>query len=376
MNDTVPILMNWRTATLLVLAGAISLNLVALWWKEVERQSTLWLAAFAGALVVTSTPYVIGFMGAYDRWPGLTFLPVELGLLFGPLFYIHAHTLMKGPVRRVRLYQLLAPGFVYWLYQIWAFTSLGDYTAKWRYNDAIHEPYISPLVFLLSIALGVGALIAVYRMKKDYDVWIDNRRADGPSFSPVWLIHFLYLALLLLIILGLEYGLGLAFGLDYFQRYWATFGSLIIVHVLTLSAFAQIQFPFPKMDAAEAEPQTPTSESGRDWSQEGLKLKSLVETNEWFLEPRFSLDDIARRAGLNQSYASRAINRGLGVSFNHFINEMRVEHAKSLIDAGASNFLEVAHASGFGSKASFNRAFRQHTQQTPSQYRASLSQIS
>ena len=370
MNDTIQLTMNWRTATLLFLSIAICLNLAALWWREIERLSTLWLAAFSGAIISTSIPYVIGFLGAYDRWPGLTFLPVDMAPLFGPLFYLYAHALMKGPSPRNRIYLLLAPGAAYWLYQVWAFTALGSAEEKWAYTRAFHNPYVSPLVFVVSIIVGIGAIIVVWRMKTQYMRWIDNQRADGVSFQPDWLIHFLILSLPLLSIWILEYVVGAAFGLNYFQRFWAFFAALGLTHFLTLSALVHIQLPFPKMaNAAPAEPAA-ASESGRDWSEEGRKLKALVEANEWFLEPRFSLDDIARRSGLNQSYASRAINRRLGVSFNHFINEMRVRHAQTLIDAGAANFLDVALTSGFGSKASFNRAFRQHTNQTPSQYRS------
>ncbi|MEL7392066.1 MAG: helix-turn-helix domain-containing protein [Pseudomonadota bacterium] len=370
MNDTIQLAMNWRSATLLVLSTAILLNLALLWGRGIERASTVWLVAFSGSIIVTSVPYIIGFIGVYDRWPGLSFLPVDLIPLFGPLFYLHAHTLMKAHVPRAKMALLLAPGAFYWLFQVWAFTALDGSSEKFAYAQTIHDSFVSPTMVIVSILLGIAAVVGVWRMKTTYMAWIENQRADGPMFRPVWLVHFLYLAFPLLFVWVLEYGLGLAFSLNYFERFWAYSAILALTHFLTLSAVANVQLPFPKM--TDAEPKVPASitEAGRDWAEEGQKLKRLVQDNEWFLEPRFSLDDIARRSGLNQNYASRAINRGLGVSFNHFINEMRVAYAKRLIDAGSNNFLDVALASGFGSKASFNRAFRQHINQTPSHYRS------
>jgi hypothetical protein len=77
---------------------------------------------------------VIGFAGAYNIWPGLTFLPTQMALFYGPLIYLHARALMLGgPPRRYAW--LLAPGIVYWLYQVWAFAFLGDYRAKWAFNE-------------------------------------------------------------------------------------------------------------------------------------------------------------------------------------------------------------------------------------------------
>ena len=90
----------------------------------------------------------------------------------------------------------------------------------------------------------------------------------------------------------------------------------------------------------------------------------------WHLEPRFSLRDLARRVGMNESYVSRAINRGLDRNFNQMVNEARVASARERLLAHPDEpILDVAHASGFNAKATFNRVFREVAGQTPSAWR-------
>ena len=107
----------------------------------------------------------------------------------------------------------------------------------------------------------------------------------------------------------------------------------------------------------------------RSWEQEGIRLSALIKEHRLFLNPEFGLEDLALYAGLNTSYASKALNTGLGVSFKILINQMRVEHAKALITEDRESLLNIALSSGFGSKASFNRIFKNTEGVTPSAYR-------
>ena len=74
---------------------------------------------------------------------------------------------------------------------------------------------------------------------------------------------------------------------------------------------------------------------------------------------------------------SQVINEQLGVNFFNFVNQYRVEEFKErLADPSNRNFslLGIAFDSGFNSKSTFNRIFRNTTGLTPSRYRESLKQ--
>lgn len=351
---------------------ASTLTCVAvLWFASPERRSVAWFAAFVVAIHAGNVSMIIGFAGAYDVWPGLTFLPVDLVPLLGPLLWLHARALMLESTSRRELWWL-APGVVYWAYQVWAFTALGDYRNKWAFNDAWHEPYVLPVVFAVSLVLGVGALIACWRLHRRYADWLAARRSDDHDFRPVWLVHLIVAAAGYGVLSVIEYLLDAVLDYSYYDRFWVDFTAMCIVFVIAVEALVHMQRRYPKMPGPITVPEPEPAESAepRDWDAEGARLRDTVEREQWYLEPGLSLRVVARRIGSNQSYVSRALNKGLQQNFSQFVNGMRVAHAQRLIAEQDASLVDVALAAGFGSKASFNRAFRQHTGMTPSSWRA------
>jgi AraC-like DNA-binding protein len=75
--------------------------------------------------------------------------------------------------------------------------------------------------------------------------------------------------------------------------------------------------------------------------------------------------------GVNANYLSRAVNDGLGQNFSEMINGMRAEAVAAELDREGerTDLLELALEVGFGSKSSFNSAFRARFGVTPSAYR-------
>jgi len=74
------------------------------------------------------------------------------------------------------------------------------------------------------------------------------------------------------------------------------------------------------------------------------------------------LDDLARLAGTNRSYVSRAINQATGSNFNQFVNQYRILEAQQLLKDKSNFKLEaIAMEAGFGSISSFRRAFNKVT---------------
>lgn len=106
------------------------------------------------------------------------------------------------------------------------------------------------------------------------------------------------------------------------------------------------------------------AELGAGWSQR-------VRQAQWWREESLTLGVLARRLHTSPRTLSRALNEGLGQSFNEFINRMRVDAvAAELADPdGRGDVLRAAFDAGFSSKASFNRAFKAYTGVTPSAYR-------
>jgi len=101
-------------------------------------------------------------------------------------------------------------------------------------------------------------------------------------------------------------------------------------------------------------------------------LTRLMEEEEIYIEPQLSIDFVAERLNVNSKYLSQAINEVYNNNFYNYINEMRVEKAKTylLMDShGHFSVDGIASQVGFQSKSSFYTAFKKSTGLTPAAYR-------
>jgi ligand-binding sensor domain-containing protein/AraC-like DNA-binding protein len=92
-----------------------------------------------------------------------------------------------------------------------------------------------------------------------------------------------------------------------------------------------------------------------------------------YTDPDLTLNKFATLVGLPAHNVSQAINSDLGVSFPDFVNDLRINYAKSLIDraidAGTTIKIQnLSNDAGFRSQATFNRAFKKAVSSTPSEY--------
>jgi AraC-like DNA-binding protein len=110
-----------------------------------------------------------------------------------------------------------------------------------------------------------------------------------------------------------------------------------------------------------------------DWGPLAHRLDAVVRERALWRNPTLTLEALARALDTNTTYVSRALNQGLGVTFNAYVNRRRVEAVIAALAAGdRRDLLPIALEAGFNSKASFNRAFRDVTGRTPSALRATL----
>lgn len=101
------------------------------------------------------------------------------------------------------------------------------------------------------------------------------------------------------------------------------------------------------------------------------KLKHVMQTEKPFLQPNFSLPDLAQKLNVSVHALSQVINDGLRKSFFEMIAEYRIEEAKILLkDQLNIKVEEIAEQVGYNSKSSFNTAFKKITGKTPSEYRS------
>jgi len=101
------------------------------------------------------------------------------------------------------------------------------------------------------------------------------------------------------------------------------------------------------------------------------RLTFMFQVEKIYRNGRMSLDSLAERLGLQPHQLSAIVNSRLGRSFTELVADYRVEEVKKrLADPGEkANILNIAYDAGFGTKASFNRIFKERTGLTPSEFR-------
>nr|WP_304608099.1 helix-turn-helix domain-containing protein [Lentiprolixibacter aurantiacus] len=94
-----------------------------------------------------------------------------------------------------------------------------------------------------------------------------------------------------------------------------------------------------------------------------------------FINQELSLNDLSVQLNIPVNKLSQAINRHAEMKYTDYINRYRVDQVKELMSDpkyGHLSILGMALESGFTSKATFNRAFKKFTNETPSQYMSSI----
>jgi YesN/AraC family two-component response regulator len=84
---------------------------------------------------------------------------------------------------------------------------------------------------------------------------------------------------------------------------------------------------------------------------------------------KVSLQDAADHAGLSHTYLSKIFNEEMGCSFTYYLNQNRVDHAKTLLRSSRHTLVYIAGAVGFDDQSYFSKIFKQHTGITPGKYR-------
>ena len=105
--------------------------------------------------------------------------------------------------------------------------------------------------------------------------------------------------------------------------------------------------------------------------QIAIKQEAIVlymESQRPWLDPKFSISDLARAMNIPRHHISQILSGGLRQSFNELICHYRIVEIKQRFkegDAERYSILGIARDCGFGSKSSFNRAFKKITGMTP-----------
>lgn len=82
-----------------------------------------------------------------------------------------------------------------------------------------------------------------------------------------------------------------------------------------------------------------------------------------------TLKDVARMHFINEKYLGYIFSKQMKTSFNSYLNNIRLEHAKGMLLSTNESIIAVSLACGYQNVTYFNRVFKNNTGKTPSDFR-------
>lgn len=103
------------------------------------------------------------------------------------------------------------------------------------------------------------------------------------------------------------------------------------------------------------------------------RVEAYMQKEKPYLDDMFTMTRLASEMMTNKSMLSKTINEKSGEHFCRYVNAYRIKHALSLMEHDSRLRVgEISLMSGFHSVASFNMAFKQIMNDTPSEYMRTL----
>ena len=101
----------------------------------------------------------------------------------------------------------------------------------------------------------------------------------------------------------------------------------------------------------------------------GATVKKALEYIHRHYRETVTLEQTAVYASVSPSHFSRIFHEEMGVGFSAYVNRLRVEKAKKLLNETNLTLAEIAQAVGFSNQQYFSKVFKAETGKTPGQYR-------
>ena len=101
-----------------------------------------------------------------------------------------------------------------------------------------------------------------------------------------------------------------------------------------------------------------------------LCLKELMKDEKNYIDRNVTRKSIASKLGTNERYLYETITKHLGLSFAEYINILRLDYAREMISQKLNelDIADIAIMSGFGTRQTFHRLFRDRYGLSPSEF--------
>jgi AraC-like DNA-binding protein len=305
------------------------------------------------------------------------YYPVSLIIVMfiGPSIYMYVRLLLGyvGDFNRVRTWLHAIPSLPAICYSIYFATLPAQTRITWLYADydkvRWQEYVINNLFYIQLISYIISCLWMVIRQSKKSKLI----EFGGKLIDISWLRYFFIIALTFFFIeafictIANSDRLNTLIGLVFMDVLFVYF---FINSIWKTGLFIDNYTELPKTVPVSLKLQKETVENYF------TILAETMDRNKLYLSENCTIEDVAETTHIPKHHLSHILNSHLNKSFSDFINEYRIKYACQLIKDKNQGYLTleaIGLKCGFGSKTTFNRAFKKHSGLTPSEFKQSNS---
>ena len=99
-------------------------------------------------------------------------------------------------------------------------------------------------------------------------------------------------------------------------------------------------------------------------------IRKCMDYLDFHFQDPVSLHTVAQILGLSDGYLSTAFRKEVGIPLTEYLNQNRVQYAKTLLEGSELSVQEISSACGFSDASYFARIFKRYIGKAPKQYRA------
>lgn len=372
--------LNFNVFNIIIISGVIYgiiFSVVITTEHRYRTNNTLYLALVVLFLSLSNFQYWLLDTGLIYRHPLIEYIYIPWHWLVVPMFYLYVQKFIGKTKITVKLKMfLLLPFFIV------LFIHIGQVFYKLIWNEFYEIPsHFKRGLFVylefLSVIFNVLVMFLTFNLIKKHEN--DKTYAiERVKSETNWLKKLIYTGLIICLCWLVAIIIVVVFNLDesyIFYPMWLGISFLVywIGHVgLNKSGklSARIELRKQRMDRIYRNVINPKKDS-----DSFMNIEIFIKKEKAYLNPNLGISTIAKELNISEGYVSQLINKNSDYNFNDYINNLRINEAKEMLDDNTyENYTIVAIGleAGFNSKSSFYSAFKKFTGHTPNEYKKSV----
>ncbi len=330
-----------------------------------SKVQKIYLLVFMLLFCTTLLEYVLWWTGYLRILPHAMNVTAVFNYLFGPILFFYFKQVFRSKAFNFKndwIHLLLAA--LWFLFHVSFFLSPADTKIAIMTNTKPSTPLI-PWPWINVLQLTFYAIIFYYEFKED----AVHTKEVKKWYSLILLLFSLYiLSVIVYLVLVRQ---------PWFSPMWdymISFSMIAFIFGIALHGYFndKVFNGFDLFESTEKKKYQNSSLRSDFGEQIMARLDQLMVEEKLYVDDEINLEKLALKLGVTRHQLSQVLNEHAGLNFFEYINQHRIEEAKTLLLTTSKkelNIIEIAYKVGYSNKVTFNNTFKKHTGMTPSEFR-------